>query len=385
MQGFNYGFPPRAARPRVNTNRGTAIVAMRPMSEPFPSSGSHSLMSGIKPPAHRKSPSLRAANQELTDWFVLILRCSEGEVTEEVLVSKVWGKMTNCYSIDLHAKLFNSLEVVLTWTQQHPCWRGIHTLSLNTYSWMTPGCGPDLGIAAPTRLALSPNCRETWLKRTLLGWAGLSSVWAISSSYCLFMAAGTTWKRMLLPRIACLKMFCALESSSLCVCVDMSGLNNHSRDDESCIEEAFQTMRFQSPHYRASNTMLILSKPQPLSRSCHGRQHFIRVATQRRGAHPAPSHSSGIWQWNKLQSAWRSDNPTRRKRSEQLEKHKTTAEGQLQSLLFEAQVANVSLIDFDNTVVLLEETLLLGFPPALQTLHQQALRPDNDNTSSGYG
>lgn len=92
-----------------------------------------------------------------------------------------------------------------------PCWRGIHTVSLKTYSWLTPGCGPDLGIAAPTRLALSPNCRETWLKRTLLGRAGLSSVWAISSSYCLFRAAGTTWKRMVLPRIACLKMFWALE------------------------------------------------------------------------------------------------------------------------------------------------------------------------------
>lgn len=44
-------------------------------------------------------------------------------------------------------------------------------------------------------------------------------------------------------------------------------------------------------------------------------------------------------------------------------------------LLFEAQAANVSLIDPDDGVVLLEEALLLGFPPALQALHQQALGP----------
>lgn len=47
----------------------------------------------------------------------------------------------------------------------------------------------------------------------------------------------------------------------------------------------------------------------------------------------------------------------------------------LWSLLFEAQLANVSLIDSDDAVVLLEETLLLRLASALQTLHQQALGP----------
>lgn len=39
------------------------------------------------------------------------------------------------------------------------------------------------------------------------------------------------------------------------------------------------------------------------------------------------------------------------------------------SLLFKAQVANVSLIYSDDTVVFIEETLPLGFTPVLQTLH----------------
>lgn len=55
--------------------------------------------------------------------------------------------------------------------------------------------------------------------------------------------------------------------------------------------------------------------------------------------------------------------------------HNTDVAGWGGSLLFEAQAANVSLIDSDDGVVLLEEALLLGFPPALQALHQQALRP----------
>lgn len=80
-----------------------------------------------------------------------------------------------------------------------------------TYLWLRPGVGPDLGIAPPTRLERSPDCMEAWLKRTLFCWGGLSSVWAVSSSYCLFRAAGTTWKRMTEPRIAFLKMLCALE------------------------------------------------------------------------------------------------------------------------------------------------------------------------------
>lgn len=41
----------------------------------------------------------------------------------------------------------------------------------------------------------------------------------------------------------------------------------------------------------------------------------------------------------------------------------------MESLLFKAQVANVSLINSDDAVVLLEETLLLCFAAGLQTLH----------------
>lgn len=48
------------------------------------------------------------------------------------------------------------------------------------------------------------------------------------------------------------------------------------------------------------------------------------------------------------------------------------------SLLFEAQVANVSLIDPDDAVVLLEESLLLSFSTRLQALHEQAMSPGND-------
>lgn len=51
------------------------------------------------------------------------------------------------------------------------------------------------------------------------------------------------------------------------------------------------------------------------------------------------------------------------------------------SLLFEAQVANVSLIDPDDAVVLLEESLLLGFSARLQALHEQAVSPGNDQTA----
>lgn len=41
----------------------------------------------------------------------------------------------------------------------------------------------------------------------------------------------------------------------------------------------------------------------------------------------------------------------------------------MESLLFKAQVANVSLINSDDAVVLPEETLLLCFASGLQTLH----------------
>lgn len=48
------------------------------------------------------------------------------------------------------------------------------------------------------------------------------------------------------------------------------------------------------------------------------------------------------------------------------------------SLLLEAQVANISLIDPDDAVVLLEESLLLGFSARLQALHEQAMSPGID-------
>lgn len=48
------------------------------------------------------------------------------------------------------------------------------------------------------------------------------------------------------------------------------------------------------------------------------------------------------------------------------------------SLLFKAQVADVSLIDSDDAVIFLEEPLQLGFAARLQALHEQALSPGND-------
>lgn len=44
-------------------------------------------------------------------------------------------------------------------------------------------------------------------------------------------------------------------------------------------------------------------------------------------------------------------------------------------LLFEADVSQVSVVDADDAVVLLEEALLLGLAPPLQTLDQQAQSP----------
>lgn len=81
-----------------------------------------------------------------------------------------------------------------------------------THLWLRPGGCPDLGVGVPVRLDLSAGCWDAWLKRTLFSWGGLlSSFCADSSSYCFFMAAGTTWKRITWERIACLKMFCALK------------------------------------------------------------------------------------------------------------------------------------------------------------------------------
>lgn len=45
-------------------------------------------------------------------------------------------------------------------------------------------------------------------------------------------------------------------------------------------------------------------------------------------------------------------------------------------LLFKSDVSQVSVIDTDDTVVLLEEALLLGLPSPLQTLDQQAKSPE---------
>lgn len=45
------------------------------------------------------------------------------------------------------------------------------------------------------------------------------------------------------------------------------------------------------------------------------------------------------------------------------------------ALLFEADVPQVSIIDTDDAVILLEEALLLGLAAPLQTLDQQAKSP----------
>lgn len=45
-------------------------------------------------------------------------------------------------------------------------------------------------------------------------------------------------------------------------------------------------------------------------------------------------------------------------------------------LLFKADVSQVSIIDTDDAVVLLEEALLLSFPSPFQTLDQQAKSPE---------
>lgn len=58
----------------------------------------------------------------------------------------------------------------------------------------------------------------------------------------------------------------------------------------------------------------------------------------------------------------------------------SSIQSQLQSLLFKAQVANVSLVYLDYAVVLLEEMLLFSFSSRLQTFHEQALSPANDYT-----
>lgn len=51
----------------------------------------------------------------------------------------------------------------------------------------------------------------------------------------------------------------------------------------------------------------------------------------------------------------------------------------ISSLLFEAQVANVSLINLEDAVVFLEEMLVFSFSSRLQAFHQQALSPANEH------
>lgn len=87
----------------------------------------------------------------------------------------------------------------------------LRKLEGETYVLLKPSWGPDPTIDPPTKLDLSPECWEPWLKRTLLSWGELSSLWAKNSSYCLFMDAETTWNRMSGRRMACLKMLWALE------------------------------------------------------------------------------------------------------------------------------------------------------------------------------
>lgn len=65
---------------------------------------------------------------------------------------------------------------------------------------------------------------------------------------------------------------------------------------------------------------------------------------------------------------------------EELQKQEEGAELQVQRraavLLFEADVAEVSVVDADDAVVLLEEALLLRLASPLQTLDQQAQSPE---------
>lgn len=51
------------------------------------------------------------------------------------------------------------------------------------------------------------------------------------------------------------------------------------------------------------------------------------------------------------------------------------------SLLFEAKMTYISLVDSDNAIILLEEMLLLCLASALQTLDEQALGSGKDRTT----
>lgn len=51
-----------------------------------------------------------------------------------------------------------------------------------------------------------------------------------------------------------------------------------------------------------------------------------------------------------------------------------------EGLLFEAEVANVSLVYPDDGVILREEALLLDFATPFQPLHEQTLSPNKHST-----
>lgn len=82
--------------------------------------------------------------------------------------------------------------------------------------WFRPACAPALDPWLPAKLERSRGCWGSSLKWTLLGGGGsgggLSSLGPASSSYCRFRDAGTMWKRMCGRRMACMKMFWALEA-----------------------------------------------------------------------------------------------------------------------------------------------------------------------------
>lgn len=82
--------------------------------------------------------------------------------------------------------------------------------------------------------------------------------------------------------------------------------------------------------------------------------------------------------------------PTGRREQEEGAKpsrQEVPAPGRAAILLFEADVAQVSVVDADDAVVLLEEALLLRLAAPLQTLDQQAQSPETvrDGRQRGAG
>lgn len=170
----------------------------------------------------------------LLDVFVLILRCREGDGAEDVLDTKLcveyrrfgsgvlpaknpwWLQNNHDHDVYLwcmwwinHRKLTCVISETL-YLYVNASGKSMKT-EADTYVLLKPSWGPDPTTDPPTKLDLSPECWEPWLKRTLLSCGGLSSLWAKKSSYCLFKDAETTWNRMSGRRMACLKMLWALE------------------------------------------------------------------------------------------------------------------------------------------------------------------------------